>query len=185
MRSSPSASRNKAPPISRLDSPSPHTRARFCARRLPKPAADSVVDPPHVDRSRLTCPRSRGIIKYYTPRRRPEDSTERARTGKDEMSAQPKQSIVTFKAEESLVHALRGISNRSMFIRSAILAALDNTCPLCLGAGILTPEQRNHWDSFAADHAVEECGECHERHLVCEHGSGRPAHTERRRRLRR
>ncbi len=82
---------------------------------------------------------------------------------------QPKQSIVTFKAEESLVEALRGVPNRSSFIRSAILAALENTCPLCLGAGILTPEQRTHWESFSSDHSVQECGECHEWHLVCSH----------------
>ena len=80
-----------------------------------------------------------------------------------------KQSIVTFKAEESLVEALRGIPNRSLFIRSAILAALENTCPLCLGTGILTPEQRVHWDRFSKDHTVQECRVCHEWHLVCAH----------------
>jgi len=81
----------------------------------------------------------------------------------------PKQFIVTFKAEGSLVEALRGLPNRSSFIRSAILAALKNTCPLCLGTGILTEEQRMHWETFAKDHAIEECSECHERHLVCAH----------------
>ena len=67
------------------------------------------------------------------------------------------------------VEALRGITNRSSFIRSAILTALENTCPLCLGTGILTPEQRVHWDRFAKDHAVQECKVCHEWHLVCSH----------------
>lgn len=80
-----------------------------------------------------------------------------------------KQQILTFKADPSLVEALRGVPNRSSFIRSAILAALNNTCPLCQGTGILNPEQRSHWEAFAADHAVAECDECHEYHLVCAH----------------
>jgi hypothetical protein len=80
-------------------------------------------------------------------------------------SAKPK--IITFKADKSLLRALRGIANRSEFIRTAIVNALDGVCPLCKGTGILTPNQRSHWDSFAADHSVEECDECHELRLVC------------------
>ena len=84
-----------------------------------------------------------------------------------------KESIVSFKAESSLVDALRAIPNRSAFIRSAILAALQNACPLCQGSGLLTPEQKAHWDSFASNHEVQECGDCHEWHLVCSHESTR------------
>lgn len=76
--------------------------------------------------------------------------------------------VITFKAGESLLEAMRGIQNRSEFIRSAILAALDNTCPLCRGTGILTPEQKRHWQRFARNHSVQECEECHELHLVCD-----------------
>ena len=90
--------------------------------------------------------------------------------------SQPKQSIVTFKAEESLVEALRALPNRSSFIRSAVLAALENTCPLCQGAGILTAEQRTHWETFASSHRVRECDECHEWHLVCDHDVRKKAH---------
>ena len=78
-----------------------------------------------------------------------------------------KDEIITFKADASLLEAMRGIPNRSAFIRSAILAALDSTCPLCQGTGVLTPEQHKHWEEFAVDHAVAECGECHELHVVC------------------
>ncbi len=85
----------------------------------------------------------------------------------------PKQSIVTFKADDSLMEILRGVPNRSSFIRSAILSAIENTCPLCQGTGIMSPEQRTHWEMFAADHRVQECDECHERHLVCSHGTGK------------
>jgi len=75
--------------------------------------------------------------------------------------------IVTFKADQSLLEALRGVENRSEFIRTALLAALDNICPLCKGRGILTPNQKNHWESFATDHGLEECDDCHEFYLVC------------------
>jgi hypothetical protein len=81
----------------------------------------------------------------------------------------PNQSIVTFKADASLVEALRAVPNRSAFIRHAVLAALENQCPLCAGTGILSPEQKRHWSNFAADHTIAECGKCHEWHLVCSH----------------
>ncbi|MFP4058281.1 MAG: CopG family transcriptional regulator [Candidatus Brocadiia bacterium] len=75
--------------------------------------------------------------------------------------------VVTFKADPSLLEAMRGIPNRSEFIRNAILAALDGVCPLCKGTGIMSPNQRRHWQAFIADHAVEECERCHELRLVC------------------
>jgi len=75
--------------------------------------------------------------------------------------------IVTFKADASLLDAMRGLPNRSEFIRNAVLAALDSACPLCLGTGILTPNQKRHWRAFSRHHAVRECDECHEKHLVC------------------
>ena len=78
--------------------------------------------------------------------------------------------IITFKVHPSLLEALKGVRNRSEFIRNAVLAALDSACPLCKGTGILTPSQREHWKTFAADHAVEECDECHELRLVCSKG---------------
>jgi hypothetical protein len=75
--------------------------------------------------------------------------------------------IITFKADPSLMAALRGVGNRSDFIRSALLAALANVCPLCKGSGTLTPDQRRHWNAFAASHTVDECRDCHALHLVC------------------
>ncbi len=78
--------------------------------------------------------------------------------------------IITFKGDAALVEAMKGVPNRSEFIRAAILAALDGACPLCKGTGILTPGQRRHWKAFAADHAVTECGECHAIHVVCRKG---------------
>ncbi len=81
--------------------------------------------------------------------------------------SKPKPEVVTFKADEALLDALKGIENRSEFIRNAVLTALKNTCPLCQGAGVLTPKQREHWERFARSHPVEECDDCHEMHLRC------------------
>jgi hypothetical protein len=87
-----------------------------------------------------------------------------------------KQEVITFKADKSLLAAMKGVPNRSEFIRNAVLAALESACPLCTGTGILTPNQKRHWDAFAADHALTECGDCHELHLVCSEVPTRTAH---------
>jgi hypothetical protein len=78
-----------------------------------------------------------------------------------------KSEIVTFKADESLLEALKGVSNRSEFIRGALLAALDSNCPLCGGTGLLSPNKKRHWEGFTRDHSLEECENCHEVRLVC------------------
>ncbi len=79
----------------------------------------------------------------------------------------PKQEIITFKVDKALRDALRGIPNRSEFIRTAILRALESVCPLCQGTGSLTPDQRRHWERFAVNHPLAECPDCHAMHLVC------------------
>jgi len=84
-----------------------------------------------------------------------------------------KSEIVTFKADESLLEALQGIANRSDFIRHAVLAALENSCPMCGGTGQLSPNQRRHWERFARSHELTECKQCHEMHLVCERDRGK------------
>ena len=88
------------------------------------------------------------------------------------MATKRKQEIITFKADEKLAEAMHGIANRSEFIRTAILAALENVCPLCMGTGILTPEQRTHWEAFAANHIIAKCDDCDAWHIVC--GTGTP-----------
>ena len=87
--------------------------------------------------------------------------------------ARSKTEVVSFKADESLLDAMRGVTNRSEFIRSAILAALDSTCPLCSGTGTLTPNQMRHWNDLASDHSVEECEDCQEVRLVCSNREAR------------
>ena len=83
------------------------------------------------------------------------------------MGVKKKQEVITFKVDEALSAAMEGIPNRSEFIRAAILAALKDTCPLCRGTGILTPEQQKHWQEFAQNHTVTKCEDCHSFHLVC------------------
>jgi len=79
----------------------------------------------------------------------------------------PKQRIITFKVDEALHDEIKNIPNRSEFIRRALLEALGSVCPLCKGSGMLTANQKRHWDEFAIDHVVKTCQECHESFLVC------------------
>ncbi|HOH77574.1 MAG TPA: CopG family transcriptional regulator [Myxococcota bacterium] len=72
-----------------------------------------------------------------------------------------KSDVITFKVDGELKDALNRMKNRSEFIRSALMAALDGTCPLCHGSGTLTPRQMTHWQRFSMAHHISECGECH------------------------
>ena len=83
------------------------------------------------------------------------------------MAEGKKQEIITFKVDGMLREALERLPNRSEFIRSAVLMALENSCPLCNGTGCLTAEQRRHWDRFAKYHRIAKCNDCHATHLVC------------------
>ena len=78
-----------------------------------------------------------------------------------------KREMITFKVDESFLDALDGIPNRSEFIREAVLSALESTCPLCKGSGVLTPNQKEHWEEFSVGHSVEKCDNCNEIRLVC------------------
>ncbi|HOX17692.1 MAG TPA: CopG family transcriptional regulator [Spirochaetales bacterium] len=82
-----------------------------------------------------------------------------------------KEDIIAFKVDSDLAHALEGVSNRSEFIRLAVLAALDSRCPLCRGTGVLDEREKAHWVEFSRSHHIEECDDCHARRLVCGAGS--------------
>jgi hypothetical protein len=79
-----------------------------------------------------------------------------------------KEEIITFKADAALAEALSLVPNRSDFIRSAILNAMMNVCPLCQGTGILTPQQKKHWEEFSRHHELKRCSECKEVVLTCD-----------------
>jgi hypothetical protein len=84
--------------------------------------------------------------------------------------------IITFKVPESLREAMKGIPNRSEFIRAAVVAALNNICPFCKGTGVIMPHQLPHWDLFANNHHFEECGTCNAVHVVCDYDPQESAH---------
>ena len=88
--------------------------------------------------------------------------------------ARSKPEIITFKVDKSLADAMNAMPNRSEFIRTAVLAALDGTCPLCQGSGALTPNQKKHWQDLATDHSLEKCDDCQEFHLVCQNQAKKP-----------
>jgi hypothetical protein len=84
------------------------------------------------------------------------------------MVGKKKEEIVTFKADPSLAEELKKLPNKSDFIRKALLQALGNECPLCNGTGILTPNQKKHWETFRDHHHAIKCGTCNEIHLICD-----------------
>ena len=55
-----------------------------------------------------------------------------------------KQVIITFKVDANLMDLLKNIPNRSEFIRNAIVSAVEKTCPLCSGTGILKPDKKQN-----------------------------------------
>jgi hypothetical protein len=83
------------------------------------------------------------------------------------MNKNNQKEIITFKVDEAIKSAMNGIENRSDFIRSAILTALNNICPLCHGNGHLTAHQQKHWDDFNKNHPLTECNQCNARHFSC------------------
>ncbi len=85
------------------------------------------------------------------------------------MAASKGVEVLTFKAEKDLVKLLKGLPNRSEFIRAAILQAVDHLCPFCRGAGILTPHRKKHWQELVKHHKLKECEGCDDQVLVCSH----------------
>jgi hypothetical protein len=84
--------------------------------------------------------------------------------------ARSKGEVISFKVGPALARTIRHLPNRSEFIRAAVLSALEHACPLCQGTGIMTPEQKRHWDAFARDHTVKHCQQCDALYISC--GSG-------------
>ena len=78
-----------------------------------------------------------------------------------------KDEVISFKVGSALARVIRRLPNRSEFIRAAVLSALDHACPLCQGTGLMSPEQKKHWDAFSRDHTVKHCQECDALYLTC------------------
>lgn len=75
--------------------------------------------------------------------------------------------VLTFKVSKEIAGLLKGIENRSEFIRNAIFAAFESICPWCKGSGVLNPKQKEHWTQFSKKHKQKECGDCHGLTLSC------------------
>ncbi len=84
--------------------------------------------------------------------------------------ARGKGEVISFKVGAALARTIRRLPNRSEFIRAAVLSALEHACPLCQGTGIMTPEQKKHWETFTRDHTVKHCQQCDALYISC--GSG-------------
>jgi hypothetical protein len=78
-----------------------------------------------------------------------------------------KADTVTFKVDPNLLEILQTMPNRSEFIRSAILNALEHVCPLCSGTGVLTPAQKRCWDKFSQNHEIKKCSENDQIQIFC------------------
>jgi hypothetical protein len=78
-----------------------------------------------------------------------------------------KQEIITFKVSKDLHERIKDISNRSDFIRKAILKELGSVCPLCSGTGMLNSTQKTHWDAFSVNHPLTRCEKCDSLILTC------------------
>ena len=78
-----------------------------------------------------------------------------------------KDKIITIKIDKELSDALKGVKNKSEFVRGAILKSIESKCPLCLGKGIMTAEQAKHWKKFIKDHKVKFCPDCGENYIEC------------------
>lgn len=79
-----------------------------------------------------------------------------------------KTDLITFKVEPSLAELINRMPNKSEFIRKAIMGALESTCPLCQGTGVLTPEQQRHWKRFTEHHRIETCDKCRAVYVQCD-----------------
>lgn len=78
-----------------------------------------------------------------------------------------KNDTVTFKVDPNLLEILQAMPNRSEFIRCAIHDALNHGCPLCNGAGVLSPSQKKCWNKFAEKHEIRRCSKTDELLFVC------------------
>jgi hypothetical protein len=84
-----------------------------------------------------------------------------------------KDEVISFKVGAALARVIRRLPNRSEFIRAAVLSALDHACPLCQGTGLMSPEQKRHWEAFSRDHALKHCQECDALYLTCGSAGGK------------
>jgi hypothetical protein len=71
-----------------------------------------------------------------------------------------KSQIVAFKVEDELAAFLDKLPNKSEFIRRAILAQFNMTCPLCTGSGVVPSGIHHHFSEVIERQSARPCEKC-------------------------
>ena len=71
-----------------------------------------------------------------------------------------KSEIVAFKVDADLAEFLDRLPNKSEFIRRAILAQFNLTCPLCTGSGVVPSGIHHHFEHVIEHHSTRPCEKC-------------------------
>jgi hypothetical protein len=79
---------------------------------------------------------------------------------KDKKKEEKKSQIVAFKVEDELAAFLDNLPNKSEFIRRAILAQFNMTCPLCTGSGVVPSGIHNHFEHVIEHSSSRPCEKC-------------------------
>ncbi len=66
--------------------------------------------------------------------------------------------IVTFKVEKRIAAHLATMTNKSQFIREALLKSMNHICPLCKGEGMIPHDE--HIKEFLNHHQIDSCCTC-------------------------
>lgn len=72
----------------------------------------------------------------------------------------PKTAVVAFKVEKDLADILNELPNKSAFIRKAIVAQLEMTCPMCRGGGVLPKWLHDHYAEIMEKMSDRDCEGC-------------------------
>ncbi len=79
---------------------------------------------------------------------------------KDKKKDEKKSQIVAFKVEDELAAFLDKLPNKSEFIRRAILAQFNMTCPLCTGSGVVPSGIHTHFADVIKHNLTRPCEKC-------------------------
>ena len=79
---------------------------------------------------------------------------------KDKKKDEKKSQIVAFKVEDELAAFLDKLPNKSEFIRRAILAQFNMTCPLCTGSGVVPSGIHEHFKDVIKNQSSRPCEKC-------------------------
>jgi len=74
--------------------------------------------------------------------------------------------VIAVRIEDELADLLNSLTNRSEFIRAAILARCILKCPLCAGRGAVAPEIANIFAPILRANRLVACGKCGVRETI-------------------